>query len=398
MRKLVYFVLFAALVLPVGVVAQTSQFAEYETDHFRVLSEIGEEHAEQTAKKLESLLVLFNDYFHFDLDELPVSLRARFFNTKADYDTYLRRVIDQTRDDFVYLHYTDLAKSELVGFAVEDEDEFDVSLKHQGFIQFLRAFVPNPPLWMREGFAVFFEEVGFNDDFTVAEYRENLSWLETVQAAIDGTVMVEPIQLEDMLTITVAEARERIDVFYPQAWGMVSFLLNSENREVNRIMWDSISSLDTEATLSENSVAVYEKAFTWEAESFLVDAFFSYLSNRRSFRTLVQDGIDSYSEGSLDVAEASFNDALLLREDNFIPFYYLGLINYDRQNYSLSDFYYKEALDKGSTEALTYYALGVNAYADNRFEDAISYLEQTIRLDPAAYQDKANQLLERIEG
>ncbi|MFW5718109.1 MAG: hypothetical protein ACOC0E_11775, partial [Spirochaetota bacterium] len=61
-------------------------------------------------------------------------------------------------------------------------------------------------------------------------------------------------------------------------------------------------------------------------------------------------------------------------------------------------FYYKEALDRGASEALTYYALGVNAYADNRFDDAVGYLEQTVSLDPDAYEDKATQLIERIEG
>ncbi len=397
MRRLTVLAVLAALVLPANLVAQTSSFAEYETEHFRVLSEIGDAHAEETAEKLETLLYLFNDYFHFDLDELPVRLRARIFRDEDRYDTYLQRVIDQTRDDFVYLHYTDLAKSELVGFAMDDE-MFDISLKHQGFIQFLRAFVPNPPLWMREGFAVFFEEAEFNTELGIAVYRENLAWLETLQAAADGTSSLRPIPLSDMLQMDVSTARDRIEAFYPQAWGMVSFLLNSDNRDYNRIIWDSISALDPEASLAENSQTVYEAAFRWQEEQLLVDAFLTYISGRRSFRTLVQDGIDQYAGGDLGIAEESFVTALKLREDNFIPFYYMGLINYDRKNYSLSDFYYKEALGKGATEALTYYALGVNAYADNRFEDAVSYLEETIRLDPLSYENKAGQLLERIEG
>ncbi len=397
MKRLVVFALFVALVAPATLFAQTSTFEEYETDHFRVLSEIGAEHAEETANKLEALLYLFNDYFHFDLDELPVRLRARFFSTQDSYDTYLQRVIEQTRDDFVYLHYTDLAKSELVGYAT-DAESFDISLKHQGFIQFLRAFVPNPPLWMREGFAVFFEEVEFDDELGIATYRENLSWLETLQAVVDGSSSLAPIALDSMLQMDVATARNNIEVFYPQAWGMISFLLNSDNRDYNRIIWDSISALDPEATLADNSTDVYEAAFQWEEEQILVEAFVTYVGERKSFRTLVQDGIDQYSAGNLDEAERSFVTALKLREDNFIPFYYMGLINYDRKNYSLSDFYYKEALDKGATEALTYYALGVNAYADNRFDDAVAYLEETIRLDPSAYENKAQQLLDRIQG
>ncbi|MFP4112793.1 MAG: tetratricopeptide repeat protein [Spirochaetota bacterium] len=395
MRKPAFFVLLAAVAVSLS--AQNSTFAEYETDHYRVLSEIGEDHAQATAEKLEALLELYNEYLHFELDELPVRLRARFFSSKERYDNYLERVIDSTRDDFVYLHYTDLAKSELVGYPMEDES-FEVSLKHQGFIQFLRAFVPNPPLWLREGFAVYFEEVEFDDQLDRAVYRENLAWLETLQSIVEGAADQQPIPLSEMLRMDVEEAREQIEVFYPQAWGMVSFLLNSANRDYNRIIWDSMSALQADASLQENSQSVWDEAFIWEEEQLLIDAFVGYVQDRKSFRTLVQDGIEQYADGELETAEASFVTALKLREDNFIPYYYLGLINYDRNNYGLADFYYKEALDRGAAEPLTYYALGVNAYADNRFDDAVGYLEQTIALDPEAYEDKASQLIERIQG
>ena len=394
MRKLACLVLLVALV-SVALTAQTSTFAEFETRHYRVMSELGDEHARQTAENLERLLALFNDYFHFEIDQLPVKLRARFFSSKDRYDTYLRRVIETTRDDFVYLHYSDLARSELVGFAMSDE-QFDISLKHQGFIQFLRAFVPNPPLWLREGFAVYFEEAEFDDGSGRARYRENLSWLETLQSIADGSAGAAPIPLSQMLQMNVDQARSRIDVFYPQAWGMVNFLLKTQSRSYNRIIWDSISALDPEATLAENSDRVYQAAFRWVDESTLVEAFAEYVADRKSFRTLVQDGIEQYSQGGLEAAETSFKAALELRGDSFIPYYYIGLINYDRKNYPLADFYYKEALDRGSVEALTLYALGVNAYADNRFDDAVDYLERTARLDPAGYQQKVDQLLERI--
>jgi hypothetical protein len=395
MRKFAFLVLVTAVAVSLS--AQESTFAEYETEHYRVLSEIGDDHAQATAEKLEALLELYNEYLHFEVDELPVRLRARFFSSKDRYDNYLERIIDTTRDDFVYLHYTDLAKSELVGYQTDDQS-FNISLKHQGLIQFLRAFVPNPPLWLREGFAVYFEEVQFDDQLDRAVYRENLAWLETLQSVVDGSTGMQPIPLSEMLRMNVEQARERIEVFYPQAWGMISFLLNSNNRDYNRIIWDSISALQPDASLRENSQAVWEAAFQWEEEQLLIDAFVSYVQDRKSFRTLVQDGIEQYADGDLAAAEASFVTALKLREDNFIPYYYMGLINYDRNNYSLADFYYKESLDRGASEALTFYALGVNAYADNRFDDAVGYLEETIALDPEAYEDKASQLLERIQG
>ena len=398
MKRIAVLVFFVLIALPLSIAAQTSTFYEHETTHYRVLSQISEEHAQETAGKLEALFTLFNEYFHFETDGLTSRLRVRVFDTKEKYDTYLQRVIEQTRADFVYLHYTDLAKSELVAYQMASEADFEVSLKHQSVIQFVRAFVPNPPLWMREGFAVYFEEVTFDEALSTALYNENLAWLETLKSIVDGSAGVAPIRLSEMLVMDVETAREQIDVFYPQAWGMVSFLLNSQNQDHNRIMWDAISALAPEATLAENSEGVWTQAFTWVEETRLIESFITYVDERRSFRGLVEDGIDQYAASELERAEESFVTGLKLREDNFIPYYYLGLINYDRQNYSLADFYYKEALNRGATEALTYYALGVNAYADNRFDDASEYLRQTAELDPSNYEDKAQQLLDRIGG
>jgi tetratricopeptide (TPR) repeat protein len=378
--------------------AQNSTFAEYETEHYRVLSEMGEEHAQQTAEKLEALLAFFNDYFHFEVADLPTRLRARFFSSKDRYDEYISRATeDEQRDDFAHLHYRDLARSELVGYDLPEED-FEISLKHHGFIQFLRAFIAEPPIWMREGFAVYFEEVEYDDQIDSVIYRENLGWLETLQSMIDGSAGVEPLSLHEMVRMTASQAEAQVEVFYPQAWGMVSFLLNSENRDYNRIVWDSISALDPEATLSENSNQVFEEAFRWVQEPVLIESFVEYVGQRKSFRVLVQEGIDHYENEEFEEAERSFVTAIKLNEENFIPHYYMGLINYNRGNYSLADFYYNEALELGANEATTYYALGVNAFADNRFDEARGYLEQSNELDPEQYGDKVSQLIDRIDG
>jgi tetratricopeptide (TPR) repeat protein len=200
-----------------------------------------------------------------------------------------------------------------------------------------------------------------------------------------------------MLRIDVAGARDRLEAFYPQAWGMVSFLLNSGDRDVNRIMWDAMNALEPTASMLQNARAVEREAVRWVGQERLVEGFLTYLDERRSFRGLVEDGMRLYEEGQTEAAEEAFVKAVNLREDNYVPYYYLGLLNYDRENYSLADFYYRQALDRGAEEALTYYALGVNAYADNRFEQATGYLERTIELAPGAYGEQAEQLISRME-
>lgn len=389
-------ILFLVLLSASFVHAQSDTF-EYTSEHYRVLSEISDTHAEETAAKLEAMLALYNDYFRFDLNALPARMQVRIFASKPRFDNYLQRVLGESREDFVYLHYNDVAKSELVGFN-QDDSGFDVALKHQGFIQYFRAFIPHPPLWLREGFAVFFEEATYDVQFQAAIYRENLAWLDRLKEILEGEYDSPAVGMEDMLNLTVAEARERIDVFYPQAWGMVSFLVNSNERDVNRLLWDSLSALDAEHSLEENVEALNREVFRWVNREDLEAKFLDYVDSRRSFRGLIEEGMSAYEDRDLPRAEELFVMASNLRPDNHIAPYYLGLIAYGRQNYSLADYYYEQALDRGSDEALTYYALGVNAYADNRFDQAVTYLERTIDINPDQYRDRAEELLVRIES
>jgi tetratricopeptide (TPR) repeat protein len=176
----------------------------------------------------------------------------------------------------------------------------------------------------------------------------------------------------------------------------VSFLANSEHRDINRVLWDAISALDPGAAMVQNARAVEEQAVSWVDDDRLVRTFTEYLEARKSFRSLVQEGMDLYEAEDFEAAEEAFVKAINQRDDSYVPYYYLGLVNYNSQNYSLADYYYRQALDRGAGEALTYYALGVAAYADSRYEEATTYLERTIELDPEGYANQAEQLISRM--
>ena len=396
MRKALVILLLACVAVPFAV-AQDAGFNEVESANYRVLSQVSVNHAAQTASKLEAMLQLYNSYFHFDINELDARLRVRIFESKSGFDSYLNRVIGETRDDFIYLHYNDLARSELVGYYMEGE-EFDFSLTHQNFVQYMRAFIANPPLWLREGFAVFFEQSEYDSDFETVVYRENLAWLGTLKDLVQGNTDASLIPVDQMLTIDIETARERINVFYPQAWGMVSFLVNAENRDVNRILWDAISALHPSASMEENARRINERALKWVDTEFLQESFVDYVMERKSFKGLVEEGMNLYADGEIQAAEENFVKATKLRDDNYIPFYYLGLINYDKGNYDLAEFYYQEGLNRGANEPLTYYALGVNAFAANRFDAARSFLQEVTAAGETEYREDAEQLLSRLSA
>ncbi|MFW6235102.1 MAG: hypothetical protein ACOC4I_07015, partial [Spirochaetota bacterium] len=195
---------------------------EAQTEHYRVLSSVSPEHAEETATAAEALAHLYNEHFRFEMDELPSRMTVRIFADRRDFDRHLTRIIGETRDEPVYLHFTDHARSELVGFVMDDFDQYRASLTHQSVIQFFRAFVQNPPLWMREGFAVYFEDSYYDEERGHAVYRANTAWLETLQELVAGNTSIMP--LEEVLTADVETASDQLETFYPQTWGMITFL------------------------------------------------------------------------------------------------------------------------------------------------------------------------------
>ena len=56
-----------------------------------------------------------------------------------------------------------------------------------------------------------------------------------------------------------------MDVFAPQSWGLVQFLLNATDRTYSRVMWDAVGALDPKASLEDNSQRARKRSFTWVA-------------------------------------------------------------------------------------------------------------------------------------
>jgi tetratricopeptide (TPR) repeat protein len=393
MKKAALSILILLFLAPLAVLAQSPAVYESASSYYQITSEVSRDHAAQLGKNLDALFELYNSYFRFDPAKLPAKLNVRIMADKQRYDEYMHRFVSRSRDDFTYLHYTDPAKCELVGYA-EDKTNFRLALNHQSFIQFFRAFVPNPPLWIREGFAVFFENTVFDDEAGKIQYQENLAWLDTLKAmAANKGEKLLPIQ--DIMKIDADGVRNNLETFYPQAWGLVSFLANTQDANYSRLLWDSITALLPSATLEQNENTVYDRVFKWYNERTLTADFIGYIESRKSFRSLVQDGIDLYSRNSLEEAEKILREAIKLDGNNFVPYYYLGLISYARKDYVAADKEYSIALEKGAQAAVIYYAMGINALADNRPDDALDSLKKAGDADPA-YKQKAEDLSKRI--
>lgn len=361
--------------------------------HYAVWSDVSTQDATALAATLDGLFGVYNEYFRFDDATLKSALTVRKFATKDAFDAYLRKVIGETKDDFVYLHYPTVERSELVIFAKDNADDFDASLAHQAFVQFLKSFVSEPPLWIREGFAVFFERTRLDPKTGLVAYADNQAWLETVKLLQSQGRLYK---VTDLLMLSSDDARAGLDVFYPQSWALVSFFINSPDRRYNRFLWDAIAHLSPDATLEQNQAAVRDFFLRWHSEQAAQTDFVTYLDGQKTFAELVTSGVRAYGDKDLETAQKAFTQALAKNATSYIPPYYLGLIAYAKGDYVLADGYYKTALGLGSDAPITNYALGINAYASRRFDEAKAYLQKASDGDPAKYQAKAGEIITRI--
>jgi Tetratricopeptide repeat/Protein of unknown function (DUF1570) len=395
MRKTLLIALLAGMPL----LAYAQQAPQYvaQTEHYRVLSETSQSQAEDLCRRMEAALALYNGIFHFDLSQLPARFTVRIFKDLDSFNAYVSSVISQTRTDFVFISWSDPAKSELLCFPKEDK-AFTSSLLHQGAIQFLKGFVDNTPLWLREGVATYLDASIYDPNTGTFTFRANMAWLDGLKASIRGESPEKMIPFSDLLNFTRDMAQAHQEEFMEESWGLVHFLLMSQQPEYNRIMWDAISSLDPRASLEDNSARVRKRAFSWTPEQKLFQDFQAFVLSLKTGNDLVREGIDQYAKGDLARAEQTFTDAVGLQPDSSAAWYYLGLIAYAHKDYPRADDLYMKAFQLGANAAAINYALGVNAMAAGRNADASKYLKFAKDANPAAYGDKVDALLKRLEG
>lgn len=375
--------------------AQEVKLYVAESAHYRVSAETSQSQADEVARRMEAALRLANDIFHFEMEKLPAKMRVRVFRDEAAFNAYLKPIAAQTRSDFVFLAYPDPEKSELLCFP-RAEKAFSASLIHQAVVQLTRTYVANMPIWLREGVAACLEAAVWDAKGATYLARPNLVWLDPLRAALRGETAIVP--LADLLAFTREMAQAKLDLFYPEAWGLVHFLLNSSDRAHNRILWDAISALDAAASLDENSQAVRRRAFGWLGVEKVFQDFKTYALSMKNAADLAREGAEWYAKGAWDEAEASLRASVELDPEGFTAPYYLGLVAYARRDYAAAEAWYLRAYDAGAGAGLINYALGVNAFAAGSYDVSSKYLRLAREAEPAAYAEKVDALLKRIEG
>jgi tetratricopeptide (TPR) repeat protein len=353
------------------------------SEHFEVIADSGD--GEALLREMEERFSVYNRLFRFDPEEASYPLRVRSFRDREAYNSYISSRLGAARTGAVYLHYNQKERRELV--VNRGSPEEGRALPYQAFIQFLRAFVANPPSWIREGFAIYFSTLNFTNDGKPA-YEENLSWLDTVKNL--GSALPGPE------AILLADSRGLPPEFQSLAWSLVSFFLNSGNENYLRTMTDSFMVLSDGKNAAENAEAVAKRITMWNSMETLTRDYRNYLDSRKTFTELLEEGQRAYARGDALGAEVSFYTALDQRPGHYAPYYYLGLLAYEEGSYDMADQYYRSAIERGADFALVCYALGVNAASAGKKMESINYLHRAAEASPERYREKAEGLIARL--
>jgi tetratricopeptide (TPR) repeat protein len=255
-------------------------------------------------------------------------------------------------------------------------------LSHQAFIQFLRSFIPNPPTWIREGFAIYFNTLRFDPVMETLHYEENLTWLDAVKNL--GQRILRP---RDIILADTVQSHDAVPGsgtangggrysrdFQICSWALVSFFLNSGDHF--RSLTECFMVLSPESSAIENSFAVMHRLSLWINFDELDREFLSYIDSRKTFTELMENGLAAYTAGDLMTAEFSFLAAQFQQPAHYGPYYYLALIYYQEGLHEMAEDNYHLSLEYGADEALVYFALGANAISAGRIGDARTWLEK----------------------
>jgi tetratricopeptide (TPR) repeat protein len=363
----------------------SAQITEIKDPFYHVVSNGAD--ASIVLRELELRFEVYNQLFGFDTAALEAPLKVRVFKDKEEYDAYVSARLGCVQDGAVYLHYTQQDRRELVIHRESPEEAS--ALPYQSFIQFLRAFVAYPPAWMRDGFAIFFSSLSFDPGKDTLDYIENLAWLEQVKRLGDTAPSLE--------SVLVADGGDLPDHFQPLAWSVVSFFLNSSKDIYSRTLTEIFMTLDPAAKARVNAEAVMRRInLRADMETFRQD-YQSYLAARKSFEELLKDGQTAYTGKDAATAELSFREAGNLNPTHYAPYYYMGLLAYEGQEYDAAEEYFRSAMQYGGDPALINFARGLNAARAGRKAEAADFLENAAQASPARYRERSNDLIQKLK-
>lgn len=345
----------------------SQEMNEYKTDTFIFSTPLSISYINDYKEYIEGLDIELNKVLSLknssDLREIVI------FEDQNSYNKYLDILEIPQRDDFIFLKFSDnrtkvvLYKSDFIDYS---------NLAHHLTLQYINFYGGNTPKWFNTGIATYFEDYRLNIDFS-----QSNKWVYTLK---------ESLSFDTIYTQVIKNTNKDIKPYY--SWIIIDYLISTENKEHNRLFWDSLSLLRyKEGKDKSNDLIKLFQKYNLNTD------IYNYILSKKGYKEYMDLGIDEYQKNNFDEAILNFKEAILIEPDNYSPEYYLGMCFSNLKKYNEAYSHFSISLDKGASKDIVYYSIGVNFYNNKDFIQAKKYLN---KIDDKMYQVMAEKILNEI--
>lgn len=279
------------------------------------------------------------------------------------YNEYLTTMGIENREDYIFIHYKNQHSKVVI---YQSKEISEISLKHHLVLQYVDHFTSGAPYWFTLGLATYFESSNLN------------RWVNTLRRSSNK---------EKIFTSLLKGSKENIKPY--SSWILIDYLIKTENKEHNRLLWDTLS------YLKYNNDDSKEKTIIDNFKKQNLDSsIFNYLESIKGYEDYMNTAVEFYQNKEYQKAVFDFKNATLLESNNFSPEYYLGLCYSGLKQYSEAYSHFSLSLDKGAPKDIVYYSIGINFFTNKEFVQAKKYLT---KLEDKMYQNMAQEVLNEIE-
>ncbi len=196
---------------------------EWETEHYRVRSDVDRTTCIVTARELEHALAVFGETFGVVPEGDATKFDVYVFADRDDYLAYAGTPFETGTTGTVGIY--DAVVRQLLIWNQVDEERTKSTIRHEGFHQYLDSWLEDPPVWLNEGLAEYVEA----SFVTKRDFVPGTLQHEHVARLADGRAL-EP--LSDFLHLPQKEFMRRGLDAYAQAWAFVHFLLHAPGQRL----------------------------------------------------------------------------------------------------------------------------------------------------------------------
>lgn len=371
------------------------QMTLYQSAHYEVKadSSLDATTVEALVYEFEANYTLFSEIFTSATQKPENLLNVKIFKDKESFDKALSSENIYNRSNYIYLYYDDPAKNVLMIYPIENENEERAQLARHGFFSYIFDSLPTLPTWIREGLALYYESLIYNEAGEAIVPLNRLYMDDLKSAAKDS-----PITLKALMSLDDKDGQFEKNSFERNllySWGIVNFLMFSDNESYRQVVPLAISQTSAEKTQQENGQAVV--SFISSSYPNLQADFDNFLNTEMGYVELVNVMREAYGEKDYAKAGSYAENAKQAEPEAYVPEYYLGLVAFQNDDYTAARMHYTQALSLGAPEALINFAMGyLSYYGEKDYQQAADYFQRAKTEDPVRFGQKVDLIMKNL--